>query len=235
MCTFYSTLLDTWAKGRSSHILARHYSDSRFKHKFLTTFFTGDKIWCFTYGPETKRQFYECVGEISHLQKKQIPKVPHQDHVDNYFFDSEGLVHKEFVPEGKTVNAEFYKGVMDNLLKLIQRVCPAAFCCWDFFLLHDNAPTHKAASVCQFLNPQIVTTLYHRPPPVLPRFISARLFSVPQVECEFKRTPICGFCWDPRSHNWWIKEGPKRGIFGSFHKMYDQAKVCIYAKGSYFE
>ena len=43
------------------------------------------------------------------------------------FFDSQGVVHKEFVPEGKTVNAEFYKGVIDRILKRIQRVCPAAF------------------------------------------------------------------------------------------------------------
>jgi hypothetical protein len=44
------------------------------------------------------------------------------------FFDSQALVHKEFVPEGKTVNAEFYKGVTDRLLKRIQQVRPAAFC-----------------------------------------------------------------------------------------------------------
>jgi len=66
------------------------------------------------------------------------------------FFDSEGVLHKEFVPEGNMVNAEFYKGVMDRLLKRIQRVRPAAFCSRDFSLLHDNAPAHKAASVCQF-------------------------------------------------------------------------------------
>ena len=60
-------------------------------------------------------------------------------------------MHKEFVQEGKTVNAEFYKGVMDRLLKRIQRVRPAAFWSQDFFLLHDNAPAHKVASVCQLL------------------------------------------------------------------------------------
>jgi len=65
-------------------------------------------------------------------------------------------VHKEFVPEGKTVNAEFYKGVMDRLPKRIQRVRPAAFCCRDFFLLHDNALAHKAASVCQFLTQKML-------------------------------------------------------------------------------
>jgi len=70
-------------------------------------------------------------------------------------------VHKEFVPEGKTVNAEFFKGVMDRLLKRIHRVLPAAFCTREFLLLHDNAPAHKAASVCQFFTPKNVATLYH--------------------------------------------------------------------------
>ena len=50
------------------------------------------------------------------------------------------------------------KGVTDRLLKHIQRVHPAAFCSRDFFLLHDNVPTHKPASVCQFLTQKNVTT-----------------------------------------------------------------------------
>jgi hypothetical protein len=70
------------------------------------------------------------------------------------FFDSQGVVHKEFVPEGNTLNEDFYKGVMDRLLKRIQRARPAALCSQDFFLLHDNAPAHKAASVWQFLTPK---------------------------------------------------------------------------------
>jgi hypothetical protein len=84
-------------------------------------------------------------------------------------------VHKEFVPEVKTINAKFNKGVMDHLLKRFQRLRPTAFCCRDFFLLHDNAPAHTAASVFQFLTPQ--KSYNPLSPPVLPRFISARLFS----------------------------------------------------------
>jgi len=70
------------------------------------------------------------------------------------FFYSQGVVHKEFIPEGKRVNSEFYKEVMDRPLKRIQRVRPAAFCSRDFFLLNDNVPAHKAVSVCQFLTPK---------------------------------------------------------------------------------
>ena len=77
------------------------------------------------------------------------------------FVEPQGVEHKEVLPEGKTVNAEFYKGVIDRLLKRIQRVRPAVFCSRDFFLLHDNAPADKASSFCQLLTPKNVTTLYH--------------------------------------------------------------------------
>jgi len=40
-------------------------------------------------------------------------------------FDSQGAVHKEIVPDGKTLNAEFYKVVMGRLLKRIRRVLPS--------------------------------------------------------------------------------------------------------------
>jgi len=58
------------------------------------------------------------------------------------FFGSQGIGYKEFIPEGKTVNAGFYKGGVDCLLKRIHQVRSVAFCSGDFFLLHDNAPAH---------------------------------------------------------------------------------------------
>jgi hypothetical protein len=81
----------------------------------------------FTVAPKT-RQVSEWVSEIPSAEENKMPKVPHQDHV-NHFFDFEGAVHKQFVPEGKTVNGEFNKEVMDRLLKRIQRVCPVELYC----------------------------------------------------------------------------------------------------------
>ena len=147
------------------------------------------------------------------------------------FSDSQGIVHKEFKPEGKTVNAEFYKAVTDHLLKRIHRVCPAAFCS-RFFLLHDNVPAHKAACVCQFLTPKNVTTLYHSPyspDPSLPDY-----FLFPKLKMEVKTTPRCRCCWDPRSHNWWIKEGPKWGIFDSFSETVRLRKSLYICQWSLF-
>jgi hypothetical protein len=151
----------------------------------------GDKTWCFAYDPETKRKSSEWVGETSLRPKKLKFQRSRIKTMLIIFFYSQGVVHKEFIPEGKTVNAEFYKGVTDHFLKCIQQVHPAAFCSQDFFLLHDNVPTHNAASVGQFLTQKCYNPLS---PHVISRFISTRLFSAPQAETEVKRTPLCGCC-----------------------------------------
>jgi hypothetical protein len=78
-----------------------------------------------------------------------------------------------------------------------------------------------------------VTTLYH--PSVLSRFISARLFSVPQVENEIERTPLCRCCWDPRSRTDELKKVEREDFSAAFQKLYDRVKACIYASGDYFE
>jgi hypothetical protein len=119
--------------------------------KFFNKIIRGDETWRFAYDPETKWQCYEWVGETSPRLKKLKFQRSCIKTMLIIFFNSQDVVHKEFVPEGKTVNAEFYKGVMDCLLKRIHRAHPAAFCSWDFFLLLNNAPTHKAVSVYQFL------------------------------------------------------------------------------------
>ena len=93
-------------------------------------------------------------------------------------------MHKEFVPEGKTVNAEFYKGAMDHLLKCIHWVHPGAFCSWDCFLLHNNVPAHNAASVCQFLTQKNVTNLY--PPLYFPDLSPSDYFLFPKLKMKLK-------------------------------------------------
>jgi len=97
--------------------------------------------------PETKEQSSQWVGETSRRPKKLKFQRPDIKTMLIIFFDSQAVLYKEFVPQGKTVNTQFYKGVMDRLLKRIQWVCSPAF------FLQDNALAHKAARVFQFLTP----------------------------------------------------------------------------------
>jgi len=56
------------------------------------------------------------------------------------FFDWQGVIHKEFVPEGKTINAVYYKGVMERLLNRIRRVRPGMCESGDRFLFARQHP-----------------------------------------------------------------------------------------------
>ena len=65
------------------------------------------------------------------------------------FFDSQGVVHKEFVPPWQTANKQYYREVLERLRKRVHRVRPETA---DIWTLHqDNAPCHTAISVKEFL------------------------------------------------------------------------------------
>jgi hypothetical protein len=75
------------------------------------------------------------------------------------FFYSRGIVHKEFVPPGQTVNHAFYKDVLERLRKRVQRV--RRDIADDWLLHHDNAPAHTALSIREFLAEKKTFPYFH--------------------------------------------------------------------------
>ena len=92
--------------------------------KFLYSIVTGDETWCFEYDPETKRQSAEWKAPDEPKPKKLRMEKSKIKTLLITFYDSKGIIHKEFVPPGKTVNAVYCLGVMKRLLARIRRaVC----------------------------------------------------------------------------------------------------------------
>jgi len=87
--------------------------------RFWENIVTGVETWCFAYDPATKRQSAEWVGQNSPKPKKLRFQKPRVKTLLIFFFDAEDVIHREFVPEGHKVNAEFYVGVLDGVLKRI--------------------------------------------------------------------------------------------------------------------
>jgi hypothetical protein len=91
---------------------------------------------------------------VSHLESPSSSrqKKPQQDRPEGkvmfvLFFDSSGIVHLEFIPEGSTANKHHYKEIPCCLRSL--------FCCkhpelWrrkNWLLLYNNAPAHHSVLV----------------------------------------------------------------------------------------
>ena len=72
-----------------------------------------------------------CRRTFSTTEKTALPKIIREDDVDRVF-DSQSAVHKKYVEEGRTVNAEYYKGVLDRLISRIRRVRPTLYRTRDF-------------------------------------------------------------------------------------------------------
>ena len=96
-----------------------------------------------------KRQSKEWHTSASpHLKKRENEKVENKSmHV--CFFDSQGIVHTEFVPQGQIVNQFYYCEILERLRKRDVHVRPSIANNW--MLHHDNASCHMAISVIKFL------------------------------------------------------------------------------------
>ena len=88
-------------------------------------------------------------GTLQTLPSQESENEQIQNQIDAFFFDSHGIVRKEFVPPGQTVNQTFYRKVLEILRKRVARVRPGIERTW--MLHHDNAPCHTAVSINEFL------------------------------------------------------------------------------------
>jgi len=93
-------------------------------------------------------------------------------------------------------------------------------------LLHDNAPAHKAASVCQFLTQKNVTTLYH--PPYSPDLSLPDYFLLPKLKMKLKGLHFADVAEIQEAVTDELKKVQKEQVSAASQKLYDRAKACIY-------
>ena len=98
------------------------------------------------------------------------------------FFDSQGVVHKEFVPPGQTVNKQYYREFLERLRKRVHRVRSEIADTW--MLLHDNAPCHTAISVNERLANKGISVVSQ--PPYSPDLSPCDFFLFPKLKFHLK-------------------------------------------------
>jgi len=142
-------------------------------------------------------------------------------------------MHHDFVPQGQTVTGSFYLSVLETLWKRIRRVRPeySAPCSW--FLLHDNAPVHRAVAVQNFLARKQVCMLHH--PHNSPDLSPCDYFLFPKL-----KLPLKGFLFeDVQNIQAAVTSSlgaiPQKDVQRSFQSLLDRANHCIDAEGMYFE
>jgi hypothetical protein len=166
--------------------VCRELKQARDDPNFISNIITGDETWVYGYDPETKRQSSQWKSLNSPRPKKKASSSQQcQVHVDRFFFppDIQGIVHKEFVPPGQTVNGKFYCEVLKLLREGIRRKRSDK---WknNWFLHHHNAPAHTSLVVRQFLTSKNITVIPHHP--YSPDLAPCDFFLFPKMKLPLK-------------------------------------------------
>lgn len=95
-----------------------------------------------------------------------------------WFYDLEGIIHREFIPEGETVTGKYYLDAMQHLWWRINRSRPEYQDSGSWYLLHNNSPPQKATVAAELLAKK--KSLCHSRLVVFTRFVAVWLLLVPK-------------------------------------------------------
>jgi len=149
----------------------------------------------------------------------------------HFFFDSQGIVHKEFVPPGQTVNQTFYREVLERLRKRVARVRPGIARTW---MLHgDNAPCHMAVSINEFLAEKSIPVVPQ--PPYLPDLSPCDFFLFPRLKNHSKGRHFGTMGNIQNSVTDELKGIPAEAFQHCYEQWKQRLCRCVAAQENYFE
>ncbi|UYV61783.1 hypothetical protein LAZ67_1006524 [Cordylochernes scorpioides] len=145
---------------------------------------TGDEAWVYGYDVETKAQSFQWKLPHEPRPKKARQVRSNVEVLLTVFFDCRGVVHHEFLPQGRKVNKEYYLQVMRNLREAIRQKRPDLWKNKNWLLHHDNAPAHTSLLVRDLLAKN--NTLMMPQPPYSPDLAPCDFFLFPKLKKPMK-------------------------------------------------
>jgi len=182
--------------------------------QFLKNTVTGDKSWVYMYNPETKQQSSQWKGPTSPWPKKGHQMQSKTKVILLAFFDSEGIVHHEYAPNGQTI-------LCGGLAVFV----------WIWTLHHDNAPAHTSHLVQQFLAKHGTAQLQQLP--YSPDLTPCDFFLFPRLKKVLK-----GHWFEATEDIKWnstktLLDIPKEEFVKCFQQWQKRWAKCVAAEGNY--
>jgi len=198
--------------------------------EFYSRVIAGDESWILEYDPETKRQSREWHTTSSPRTKKVRMSKSKIKSMLICFFDSQGIVHKEFVLPGQTVNQTFYRGALERLRKRVACVRPGIARTW---MLHDNAPCHTAVSINEFLAEKSIPVVPQ--PPYSPDLSPCDFFLFPRLKNHLKWRHFGTLDNIQKSVTDELKCIPTEAFQHCYEQWKQHLRRCVAAQGNYFK
>ena len=149
------------------------------------------------------------------------------------FFDRRGVVHHEFLPQGRTVNKEYYLQVMRNLREAIRQKRPDLWKNKNWLLHPDNAPAHTSLLVRKFLAKN--NTLMMPQPPYPADLAPCDFFLFPKLKRPMKGRHYATIEEIKAASKEELNKIKKNDFLKCFEDWKKRWHKCIISDGDYFE
>ncbi|UYV84904.1 hypothetical protein LAZ67_X003942 [Cordylochernes scorpioides] len=230
---FVPKLLNCDQKQHRMNIANEMLDSVRDDPNLLQRVITGDEAWVYGYDVETKAQSSQWKLPHEPRLKKARQVRSNVKVLLTVLFDCRGVVHHEFLPQGRTVNKEYYLQGMRNLREAIRQKRPNLWKNKNWLLHHDNAPAHTSLLVRDFLAKS--NTLMMPQPPYSPDMAPCDFFLFPKLKRPMKGRRYATLDEIKTAS----KEELKKILKNDFLKCFEDGKnrwhKCIITHGDYFE
>lgn len=194
---------------------------------------TGDETWIYAYDPETADQSSEYRAKAEPRPKKPRQSRSKIKVMLTVFFDHRGVVHSEFLPTGQTVNKEYYLGVMRRLREAVRQKRPELWRDNSWILHHDNAPSHTALILREFLSKN--STHVAPQPPYSPDLAPCDFWLFAKLKRPLRGNRFESIEEIKRESVNALKAIPSEDFEACFEEWERRWHRCIGAGGDYFE
>ena len=201
--------------------------------EFIKTIITDDETWLYGYDQETKFQSSQRKHTESPWPKKARKVRNNVKVMLTSFFDSRGIVHHEYAPDGQTINKEYYQQVLRPLRDAARRKRPDMWAAKNFQLHHDNAPAHSAHVIHAFLAINSMSLV--RQAPYYPDLARCDFWLFPKLKTILKGKRFQSRKNILKKSTEELGSGPEEEFKRCFEKWLKRGEKCVYRQGEYFK
>lgn len=201
--------------------------------KRLSDVVTGDECWISFFTNKDKASNMVWLSDEDPRPEVLKTSFRSRKRMFTIFFNSQGIVSVDILPEKSTINAHYYTNTV--LPKVLQNRAEAAPTRSGSRVLlhHDNASAHTAARTVTFLNDQHVQLLEH--PPYSPDLAPCDFWLFPKLKKGLAGRPFSRIQDLARSVHSELRSIPPSEYRECFQSWLHRMQRCIEVQGAYFE
>ena len=199
---------------------------------FLNKIVTGDESWFHYYEPESKRSSMEwrAAGEAPPVKVRSGPSAGKR--MASVFWDREGILLIKWLPEGRTVNSQYYCEVLRELREAIKNMRRGKLT-RGVLLQQDNARPHTSMETMGVIQELGFETVPH--PPYSPDLAPSDYWLFAAMKRPLKGRRYDNLQQLASAVSKWVRDTPAEFFAEGLGKLPDRWRRCVDTRGDWLE